>query len=56
MAENIHQVLQLATTNVQLAIMPTFSNDPKKDKTSVMEWLQKLMNNKKEVAGQISKQ
>jgi hypothetical protein len=36
----------MVTTNTQLAILPTFSNDPKEDKTSATEWLQKLMNNK----------
>jgi hypothetical protein len=35
----------LATKN-QLAILPTFSNDPKEDKTSATEWFQKIMNNK----------
>ena len=48
MAENIQQALQMATTNAQLAILPTFSNDPKEDRTSATEWLQKLMNNKQE--------
>ncbi len=45
-AEYIQQALQLATTKVQLAILPTFSNEPRKDKTSAAEWLQKLINNK----------
>jgi hypothetical protein len=34
MAENIQQALQLAKTNTQLAILPTFSNDSREDKTS----------------------
>ena len=38
MAENIQ--------NPQLAIFPTFSNDPKEDKNYATEWLQKLLNNK----------
>ena len=42
----MQQALQLATANAQLAILPTFSNDPKEDKTSATEWLQKLMNNR----------
>jgi hypothetical protein len=46
MDENIPQELQLATTNAQLDILPTFSNDPKEDKTLATECLQKLMNNK----------
>jgi hypothetical protein len=41
---------QLATTNAQLACLPKFSNDPKEDKSSTTEWLQKLMN-KKQGAG-----
>ena len=45
MAENIQQALQLATTNAQLQ---TFSYDPKEVKTSVTEWLKKLMDNKQE--------
>jgi hypothetical protein len=32
MAENIQQTLQLATTNTQLAILTTFSNDSEKTK------------------------
>jgi hypothetical protein len=44
MAENIQQALQTATTNTQLAILPTFSNDPKEDKSSGTECLQKLLN------------
>jgi hypothetical protein len=44
MAENIPQALQLATTNGQLAILPTFSNNSREDKNS--EWLQKVINNK----------
>ena len=50
----MQQALQLATTNAQLAILPTFSNDPKEDKSSATEWLQKIMN--KKVVGQTSKQ
>jgi hypothetical protein len=46
MAENIQQALQLVATSTQLAILPTFSNFPKEDRTSGAEWLQKLMNNK----------
>ncbi len=46
MAENIQQALQLATTNAQLAIWLTFSNDAREDKTSATEWLQKVINNK----------
>ena len=46
MAEAMQQALQLATTNAQLAILPTFSNDPKEDRSSATEWLHKLMNNK----------
>ena len=42
----MQQALQLATTNAQLKILPTFSNDTKEYKSSAMEWLQKLMNNK----------
>jgi hypothetical protein len=37
MAENIQQALQLATTNAQLAILPTFFNDPKDDRTSATD-------------------
>jgi hypothetical protein len=44
--KNIQQALQLATTNAQLAILPTFSNDSREDKTSAREWLQKVINNK----------
>ena len=43
---DIQQGLQMATTNAQLAILPTFSNDSREDKTSATEWLQKLLNNK----------
>jgi hypothetical protein len=32
MAENIQQALQLATTNAQLANLPTFSNDSREGK------------------------
>jgi hypothetical protein len=46
MAENIQQALQLATTNNQLAILPTFSDDSREDKTSLTEWLQKVINYK----------
>jgi hypothetical protein len=46
-AENIQQSLQLATTNFQLKVLLTFSNDPKENKTSTTG---------KEVAGQTSKQ
>jgi hypothetical protein len=46
MAENIQQAQQLATTNAQLAILPTFSNNSREDKTSAMERLQKVINNK----------
>jgi hypothetical protein len=45
MAENIQQALQLATTNAQLAILPTFCNDSREDKTSATEWFQKVINN-----------
>jgi hypothetical protein len=37
----------LATTKAQLAILPTFSNDSREDKTSSTECLQKLINNEK---------
>ena len=43
---DMQQALQLATTNAQLAILPTFSNNPTDDRTSATEWLQKLLNNK----------
>ena len=43
---DIQQALQLATTNAQLAILPTFSNNPTEDRASPTEWLQKLLNNK----------
>jgi hypothetical protein len=43
---DVKQALQMETTNVQLAILPTFSNDPKEDRTFATEWLQKLMNYK----------
>ena len=43
---DIQQALQLATTNAQLAILPTFANNPIEDRTSSTEWLQKLLNNK----------
>jgi hypothetical protein len=46
MAKYIQQDLQLATTNAQLAILSKFSNDPKEDRTSATERLQKLINNK----------
>ena len=42
------QALQMETTNSHLAILLTFSNDPKEDRTFATEWLQKLMNNKQE--------
>jgi hypothetical protein len=45
MAE-MQQALQMATTNAQLAILPTFSNNPKKYNSSATEWLQKLLNHK----------
>jgi hypothetical protein len=38
--------IQLATSNGQLSILPTFSNEPREDKTSAAEWLQKVINNK----------
>ena len=43
---NIEQALQLATTNAQLAILPTFSDEPTDDRVTATEWLQKLLNNK----------
>ncbi len=43
---NIEQALQLATTNAQLAILPTFADDPTEDRATPTEWLQKLLNNK----------
>jgi hypothetical protein len=46
MEKNIQQVLQLATANAQLAILPTFSNDAREDKTWATEWLQKVIINK----------
>ncbi len=46
MAEHIQQVLQLATTNGQLAILPIFSNDSREDKTLATKWLVKVINNK----------
>jgi hypothetical protein len=49
MAEDIQQALQLVTTNTQLTILPTFSNDPNYGKTFATEWLQMLMKNKQEV-------
>jgi N12 class adenine-specific DNA methylase len=49
MAENIQQALQMTTTNAQLAVLPTFSNDPKEDKSSAIKLLQKLLNNKQGV-------
>jgi hypothetical protein len=45
MAE-MQQALQMATTNVQLAILPTFLSNPKEENSSATEWLQKLLNNK----------
>jgi hypothetical protein len=45
MAE-MQQALQVATTNAQLAILSTFSNNPKDDNSSATEWLQKLLINK----------
>jgi hypothetical protein len=44
MAKNIQQALQLATTNAQLSIFPTFLNQSREDKTSAIEWLQKVIN------------
>jgi hypothetical protein len=44
MVKNIQQALQFATTNNQLAILPTFSNDSREDKISATEWLQKVIN------------
>jgi hypothetical protein len=41
MAENIQQALQMASTNTQVAILQTFSNKPKEDKSSATEWQQK---------------
>jgi hypothetical protein len=46
MAENIQQDFHLATTNAQLAILPTFSNHYRVDKTPATEWLQRVTNNK----------
>ena len=46
MAENIQQALQLARTNAQLSILLTFSNESREDRTSAIEWLQKVINNK----------
>jgi hypothetical protein len=46
MTENIQQALQLATTNAQLSIFTTFSNESREDKTSATEWFQKVINNK----------
>ena len=43
---DMQQALQLAATNAQLAILPTFSNNPTDDRTSATEWLKKLLNNK----------
>ena len=43
---DIQQTLHLATTNAQLAILPTFSNNLTEDRTSPTEWLQKVLNNK----------
>jgi hypothetical protein len=45
MALNVQQAFHLTTTNAQLAILPTFSNDPKEDKTLTTEWLQILIIN-----------
>jgi hypothetical protein len=39
MAENIQQALQLATTNAQLAILPTFSNHSREEKSSATKWV-----------------
>jgi hypothetical protein len=36
----------MATTNAQLVILPTFSNDLKEDTNTAIEWLKKLLNNK----------
>jgi hypothetical protein len=36
----------MATKNAQLAILPTFSNNPKEDSSSVTEWFQKLLKNR----------
>ena len=46
MAEAMQQALQMATTNAQLSMLPTFANDAWEDKSSATEWLQKLMNNR----------
>ncbi len=51
----MQQALQMATTNAQLAILPTFSNNPKEDNSSATEWLQKLLNYK-QGAGWLYKQ
>ena len=47
MAEALQQALQMATTNAQLAMLPTFCNDTREDKSSATEWLQKHMNNRR---------
>jgi hypothetical protein len=52
MTENIQQALQLATTNLQITILPTFSINAREDKTSATEWLQKVTIINKEMVGQ----
>ncbi len=49
MAEHLQQALQLATTNTQLSVLPTFSNDSREDRTSAADWLQKVITNKQGV-------
>jgi hypothetical protein len=39
MAENIQRALKMATINVQLGILPTFSNEPTANNSSASEWL-----------------
>ena len=46
MADDMGQILQQATTNAQLGLLPTFPNKAKESKFSAQDWLQKLMNNK----------
>ena len=46
--QKCNKPFKLATTNAQLAILPTFSNNPKEDNSPATEWLQKLLNNKQE--------
>jgi hypothetical protein len=45
MAE-MQEALQMATINAQLAVLPTFSNNPKEHNSSSSEWLHKPLNNK----------